>query len=262
MRKMVIYGAIVTLIMGFAYFLAHANPTAEPAPDVQANPPAVQGRLTGYTILVDAGHGGYDGGARAGVTKVWEKEINLQVALALGKALEAEGARVLLTRTEDKAFADKKRPDLDARLQMAQQARADMLLSVHMNQYHSAKESGPQVFYRKNHADSRLLAGAIQASMILQLQPKKERKAMAGDYYMLSLDIPSVLVECGFLSNPEEEALLMDETYQQKLAQAVCDGVCEYTVLKTQEKNRAAQSVRPVFLCVYFSGKKCSCMAL
>ena len=147
-------------------------------------------------------------------------------------ALEAAGARVILTREEDKAFADKKRPDLDARLQMARDAGADMLLSVHMNQYHSARESGPQVFYRQAHQESRLLAGCIQQSMIADLQPKKARAALAGDYYMLSLNIPSVLVECGFISNPEEEKMLLDEAYQKRLAEAVCKGVCEYAALR------------------------------
>ncbi|MBR6810258.1 MAG: N-acetylmuramoyl-L-alanine amidase [Clostridia bacterium] len=190
-----------------------------------------KGPLEGVCIVVDPGHGGYDGGARAGQSKTWEKEINLQMAMQFRNALEAAGARVILTREEDKAFADKKRPDLDARLNMAREADADMLLSVHMNQYHNARESGPQVFYRKAQQDSRLLAGCIQQAMIDDLQPQKARAALAGDYYMLSLDIPSVLVECGFISNPEEEKMLLDAGYQKRLAEAVCRGVCEFMVL-------------------------------
>lgn len=194
----------------------------------QATPAPLQGRV----ILVDAGHGGYDGGARAGSSGLWEKEINLQVAGALQAALEDQGATVVMTRTEDRDFASSKRADLDGRLQMARDNRADMLLSIHMNQYHQPRESGPQVFYRKGQEESRLLAGCIQAAMIHHLQPKKQRSALAGDYYMLSLDMPSVLVECGFLSNPEEEKMLLDPAYQQKLARAVTEGILEFCRLK------------------------------
>lgn len=197
------------------------------------------GALEGLCILVDAGHGGYDGGARAINGGLWEKEYNLRMALQIQSALEAQGAQVIMTRMEDKAFADRKRPDLDARLRMAKDGDADLLLSVHMNQYHDAVESGPQVFYRKNNADSRLLAGCLQAALIGGLQPTRVRSAMAGDYYMLSLPIPSVLIECGFISNPQEAKWLMDADYQKRLAEAVCTGVCEY--IRLQQKNRDAQ---------------------
>lgn len=232
MRKIILYVSIVTLVVGVVYFLSLGQVQPSDTGDIRQDAPP-SGPLAGRIIVVDPGHGGYDGGARAGVSRVWEKEINLKMAKAVAKALEGMGAKVILTRQEDKAFANKKRPDLDARLEMARQGNADMLLSIHMNQYHSAKESGPQVFYRQNHEASRLLAGAIQAAMIDVLQPKKQRKAMAGDYYMLSLDIPSVLVECGFLSNPEEEQLLMDAAYQQRMAQAVVQGVCQYYALQS-----------------------------
>ena len=99
-------------------------------------------------------------------------------------------------------------------------------------EYRSRNESGPQVFYRAGQADSRLLAGAIQASMIAQLSPKKERQAMAGDYFILSLNIPSVLVECGFLSNSQEEKMLLDRAYQQKLSLAIAAGIAEFFALQ------------------------------
>ena len=232
MRKIILYVSIVTLVVGVVYFLSLGQVRPSDTGDIRQDAPP-SGPLAGRIIVVDPGHGGYDGGARAGVSRVWEKEINLKMAKAVAKVLEGMGAKVILTRQEDKAIADKKRPDLDARLEMARQGNADMLLSIHMNQYHSAKESGPQVFYRQNHEASRLLAGTIQAAMIDVLQPKKQRKAMAGDYYMLSLDIPSVLVECGFISNPEEEQLLMDAAYQQRMAQAVVQGVCQYYALQS-----------------------------
>lgn len=146
-------------------------------------------------------------------------------------ALEEQGARVIMTREEDKAFADRKRPDLNARLKMAKEGGADILLSIHMNQYHDSNESGPQVFYRKSSADSRLLAGCLQEALINGLQPSRVRSAMAGDYYMLSLPIPSVLIECGFISNPQEAKWLLDIDYQKRVAEAVSLGIAEYRLL-------------------------------
>ncbi|MBQ9262936.1 MAG: N-acetylmuramoyl-L-alanine amidase [Clostridia bacterium] len=210
--------------------LAVAPRPAQPA--IPARPVQQSGGpLDGHIILVDAGHGGSDGGARAKDSGTWEKDINLQTALALQSALAQSGAQVLMTRESDMEYDRNKRADLTARLDIARQGGADLLISVHMNEYRSRKEAGPQVFYRKNQEQSRLLAGAIQAAMIRILQPAKKRAAMAGDYFMLSLDIPSVLVECGFLSNSNEEALLLTEDYRQKVAQAVTEGVIEYISL-------------------------------
>lgn len=236
MKKAILYVAAAALILAGVHFLTQAERQAGRASGQPAVPEEKPGSLQGYIIAVDPGHGGYDGGARAGVSRVWEKEINLQVALRLQAALEEQGAKVVLTRTEDTALGEKKRADLDARLQLAKAAGAQMLLSVHMNEYHSARESGPQVFYRAGAAEGRLLAGAIQEAMVEELQPSRVRKAMAGDYYMLSGNMPSVLVECGFISNPGEEKMLMNEGYQERLAQAVCRGVCAYVQLSLAEE--------------------------
>ncbi|MBO4926428.1 MAG: N-acetylmuramoyl-L-alanine amidase [Clostridia bacterium] len=187
-----------------------------------------EGVLAGRVILVDPGHGGRDGGARARDTGTWEKEINLQTALALRDALEEAGARVILTRDADRQYSDNKREDLTARLRLARENGAEMVISIHMNEYRSRRESGPQVFYRAGREESRLLAGALQSSLIRTLAPKKERAAMAGDYFILSLDVPSVLVECGFLSNPEEEKLLLTASYRRRIAEALRDGIIEY----------------------------------
>ncbi len=193
------------------------------------------GALEGWVICVDAGHGGYDGGAQARDSGVWEKEINLDVALRTAQALRSEGAQTVLTRTEDVELAEagklRKRRDLQARVDAA--ASADVFLSIHMNEYRARTESGPQVFYRAGQEDSRLLAGALQAAMIARLQPRREREAHTGEYYLLEhLSIPAVLVECGFLSNAEEESKLLDAAYREQVAQAVCEGVCEYARLR------------------------------
>lgn len=212
-------------------------PTAEPSPT-----PELTGPLAGMTILVDPGHGGYDGGAKCRDSGIWEKHLNLAVALEVEKALAQRGATVIMTRREDvdlveaerPAALTKKRQDMQNRVDMAVQGGADMVLSIHMNEYRSRSESGPQVFYRAGCESGRLLAGCVQAALIEGLQPKKERTAMAGDYFILQLEVPSVLIECGFVSNAAEEKLLLDEGYQARLADAVAEGVAEYRRL-TQE---------------------------
>ena len=136
-------------------------------------------------------------------------------------------------------YSENKRADLTARLDLVKEGGADMVVSIHMNEYRTRRESGPQVFYRAGQEDSRLLAGCIQAALISTLKPAKERVAMAGDYFILSLSIPSVLVECGFLSNAAEEALLRTPEYREKAAQAIRDGIVEYYALKEKQMSPA-----------------------
>ena len=198
--------------------------------------------LSGLTILVDPGHGGYDGGARARDSGVWEKHMNLQVALKAEAALKAQGARVVMTRREDGDLCDedrpagqtKKRQDMEARVELARESGAAMVISIHMNEYRQRSQSGPQVFYREGCDSGRLLAGCMQEALISGLNPAKKRQAMAGDYFILQLDVPSVLVECGFISNPAEEKLLLDGAYQEKIAQAIASAAVEYVALSAR----------------------------
>ena len=216
---------------------APAAPTEEPAPTATSEPLP----LTGWTILIDPGHGGYDGGAKARDSGIWEKVINLDVALEVEKSLAAQGASIIMTRREDAdlctedrpAALTKKRQDMLARVEMAVSAKVDMVLSIHMNEYRARGESGPQVFYRQGSEAGRLLAGCMQEALIEHLQPRKKRAAMAGDYFILQLDVPSVLVECGFISNPDEERLLLSDDYQARLGEAVAAGVMSYVALQT-----------------------------
>lgn len=202
---------------------------------------AAAGALSGMVIAVDAGHGGYDGGAVGRVTGIAEKELNLDVARRVQALLEDEGARVVMTRTEDAALCDedppirKKLQDMQRRAAIITQAGAQMVLSIHMNEYAGRSQSGPQVFYREDCPAGRLLAGAIQEAMIEGLSPKKKRAALGGDYYILTLGVPSALVECGFLSNREEERLLSTEEYRQRAAQSIVDGVIAWNGLEHPE---------------------------
>lgn len=200
-------------------------------------PKAQTGALCGMVIAVDAGHGGYDGGAVGRVSGVPEKGLNLDVAQRLAALLEQEGAQVIMTRTDDYALCDenppirKKRQDMQRRARIITQGTAQLVLSIHMNEYAGRAQSGPQVFYREGCPAGRLLAGALQQAMNEELSPKKDRTALGGDYYILTLGVPSALVECGFLSNKQEEALLLTQEYRQKVAQAIAQGVIAWAQL-------------------------------
>ncbi len=231
-RKMIVRLCIFGVFFCCLALLPSAPRPARPAIPARPAQNAEAGPLAGRVILVDAGHGGTDGGARAKDSGVWEKELNLQTALALKSLLEEDGASVIMTRQTDMQYSENKRVDLTARLNLARDGSADMVVSIHMNEYRTRTESGPQVFYREGQEDSRLLAGCIQEALIEELEPSKKRTALAGDYFILSLNIPSVLVECGFISNAAEEALLLKPEYREKVALGIRDGIVEYYMLK------------------------------
>lgn len=208
---------------------------APEARETEADAPADDTALQGWVIAVDAGHGGYDGGARGRDSGVVEKTLTLEIARRLEKELTNRGALVVMTRRDDRALGDptgagkrRKRADLQARVDIAKSAEADAFLSVHLNDYRDRRESGPQVFFQKGGEAGQALAERLQARLIARLKPARERVAMAGDYYVLRSAIPSALVECGFLSNAAEEKLLRDEAYQQRIAEAVAEGMADY----------------------------------
>ena len=213
---------------------------AEPLPDVQTTERG-EAALAGMKVALDPGHGGYDGGARARDSGRWEKDINLEIALAVEKELAAQGAQVILTRREDVCLSEgntatkaRKREDLQQRVNIALENQADVFLSIHMNEYRSRGGDA-----------GRLLAGVLQKHLIAGLEPKKERSAMAGDYYVLRSRLPSALVECGFLSNSAEEKLLLSPDYQRKIAEAIASGLAEYRILSGLTKQDGAQSTLP-----------------
>ncbi|MDO5143749.1 MAG: N-acetylmuramoyl-L-alanine amidase [bacterium] len=242
-------GLCVTGVMTAGLLRAEPDaPASEPAPTGAPSQSPLP--LSGLTVALDPGHGGYDGGARCRDSGVWEKALNLEVAQRLEASLAKLGAQVVMTRRTDtdlcgpeqSATKTKKRQDMERRVAIASEAGADMVLSIHMNEYRSRRESGPQVFYREGSAPSRLLAGCLQDALIGELSPARRRSAMAGDYFILQLDVPSCLVECGFISNAEEERLLLDASYQQRLADAVAQGVLEYVTLARRLREAPQQT--------------------
>ena len=183
-------------------------------------------------IVIDAGHGGEDGGAVAPDGTV-EKEINLQVACCLCDLLQVFGYRVSMTRqtdtmvhTEGATLRERKVSDMKHRLAMIE--TADLTVSIHQNKFAVEKYSGAQVFYGTGHPDSRVVAESIRTAVVALLQPDNTRPLKAGEssVYLLShATTPMVLVECGFLSNKAELGKLKDPVYQRQLAFAVMCGV-------------------------------------
>jgi N-acetylmuramoyl-L-alanine amidase len=187
------------------------------------------------TVVIDAGHGGRDGGAVA-EDGTLEKHLNLEVAMKLKALLESADIRVVMTRETDIELASpdsphKKADDLKARVQLAQKYQNAIFVSIHMNRFPVEKYRGLQVYYSENHENSILLAQTVQSVAEEALRNTNGRKVKpAGDsiYVMANLEIPAVLVECGFLSNLEETALLKTENYQKKLAVCLFASLIRY----------------------------------
>ena len=191
--------------------------------------------VAGRVIVIDPGHGGVDGGA-VGKTGVTEKELNLQVARRLGRLLSEAGAAVILTREKDEDLADpgteglleRKRQDLMRRVALVRDSKADLLISIHVNSFPSSRWWGAQTFYWRESEEGRKLAEAIQEELVRVLGNNR-RKAKGEVFYLLeTVDVPAVMVEMGFISNPREEQLLQDAVYQEKIARAIYGGVVRY----------------------------------
>ncbi|MBR2988647.1 MAG: N-acetylmuramoyl-L-alanine amidase [Clostridia bacterium] len=176
------------------------------------------------TVVIDAGHGGIDGGVVGKNTGIKESQINLAVAKSLKNYLERNGYRVILTRENndglyEKSASNKKRSDMENRRKIIENAVPDMVVSVHQNYYPLSSVSGAQVFYGTSEVSCEY-ARVFQAQLNANLNCS--RVAKEGDYYILNCTAyPSLIVECGFLSNPAEERLLVKATYQKKIAYAM-----------------------------------------
>lgn len=198
---------------------------------------AVAGEMpTAVTVVIDAGHGGEDGGAIS-VTGAHESGINLQIALRLNDLLRLLGRRTVMIRTADVSvhtegttIAQKKVSDIRNRVRTVEAVHNALLVSIHQNQFQESKYRGAQVFYAKTEG-SQALAELLQAQLSEQLDPNNHRQCKKSDgvYLMEHISCPAVLVECGFLSNAAEEALLRDETYQKKLSAVIAGAINSYS---------------------------------
>ena len=189
---------------------------------------------SGCIVVVDAGHGGNDPG-KVGVNGTLEKDINLELAMLLKAALEEEGITVVMTRQSDTGLYDenssnKKMQDMKARLAMIEECKPDLVVSIHQNSFGDAKVFGPQVFYYEGSEKGTQAAKLLQDALNTKLEIARPRVQKANDnYYLLSkCSAVMVITECGFLSNPEEEKLLKDAEYQNRIVEALRQGICEY----------------------------------
>lgn len=185
--------------------------------------------LSRKIILIDAGHGGWDPG-KVATTNILEKNVNLDIAKKLQEYLEQSGAFVLMTRTEDKALGNRKMNDMRSRKEISNSTSADMMISIHQNSFSQEKVKGAQVFYYKESNSGQKLAEFIQAQIKKNIDQNNNRIAKTNsDYYILKqIKIPSVIVECGFLSNNGELAKLTSNDYQNKIAWAIYLGILDY----------------------------------
>lgn len=185
-------------------------------------------------VVIDVGHGGNDPG-KVGVNQVLEKDINLQVALKLEKFLQQSDLLVILTRHDDTGLYDenasnKKVQDMRRRIELIEQMNADLVVSVHQNSYGDGSVRGPQCFFYKGSEEGERIALILQEQLNTGLKVERPREAKANDsYYLLKKSsVPTVIAECGFLSNEEEAALLSNEAYQEKLAWNLYLGILKY----------------------------------
>lgn len=192
--------------------------------------------VTNRVVVIDAGHGTPDEGAESnnGVT---EAEINLRIALKLQNLLEQSGAKVILTRSNETAIYDidkktlreKKVSDIHNRVKIGNESSADIFVSIHLNKIPQNQYWGWQCFYNQNEK-SKILAENLQNNLNEAIQKENKRIAMKLDtvYIMKNVEIPISIVECGFLSNEEEEKRLQEDDYQNRLAWGIYNGIMDY----------------------------------
>ena len=192
------------------------------------------GSVEKKVILIDAGHGGDDPG-KIGINQAKEKDINLAIAKKLKVCLEKAGFEVVMTREADESVkgpeqGNKKSTDMRNRCAKIRETKPAMAVSIHQNSYQSPEVKGAQVFYYKHSAEGKKLAQILQKSLKenLDTENKRQEKEDSTYYMLLHTGAPTVIAECGFLSNPQEAALLNTAEYRQKVAEALCKGILEY----------------------------------
>ena len=219
-KKRVLIGvfcALLSCICIFTFFKISKH-TATPA--------------TQYTIVIDAGHGGRDGGC-VGASGITESELNLKYARKLASLCEEFGMNVVMTRNDmnglyDENASNKKRSEMEKRQKIIDESKADIMISIHMNAFPLSSCQGAYVFYAKGRDDGFELAKSVQQSLCTSFDTAR-KTVTVGDYYVLNISkMPAILIECGFLSNPTEEALLQTDDYCENFCYSVLAGVLSY----------------------------------
>ncbi len=190
----------------------------------------------GKTIVLDAGHGGFDPGA-VSPRGVKEDKINLLIVRKLRDYLIEHGVTVIMTRDSDSALAPKKSQDMQKRVEIIRESHADMIVSIHLNKFSQSQYYGAQTFYMTGSEAGERLAENIQQQLISNLGRgnKRQIKAVSNLLILKVGSAPSVIVECGFLSNPEEEGLLNTTEYQDQIAWSIYAGIIGYFALEEND---------------------------
>lgn len=234
-KKKIVKVLSVVMIFIFAYIITgyNVNNTKKQSKTIET----VALPINNKVIVLDAGHGVPDEGAQSsnGTT---EAESNLKIALKVQNLLEQSGATVILTRSDENAIYDldsktlkqKKISDIHNRVKIGNESSADIFVSIHLNKIPQQQYWGWQTFYKQESPEGQKLATSIQNSLNESIQKENKRVPMKIEnvYIIKHVEIPTTIVECGFLSNPEEEQLLLNNEYQDKLAWGIYTGIMDY----------------------------------
>lgn len=223
--RIVVLGVFV-FALGFAFIS-----------DQKESVPTVSLPVSGKTIVIDAGHGKPDEGAQSS-NGTAEAETNLKIALKLQNLLEQSGSSVILTRSDENAIYDvdsrtlkqKKVSDIHNRVKIGNESSADIFVSIHLNKIPQQQYDGWQTFYKNGDGNAQKLAVSIQNNLNDAIQKENNRvaKTIENIYIVKHVEIPTTIVECGFLSNPDEEKLLLEDEYQNRLAWGIYNGIIDY----------------------------------
>jgi len=220
---------LICVVFTAAFVCLPANGEYTPAAAVKS-----EEKKENKTVVIDCGHGGIDPG-KTSTEGYKEKEINLAIGMYLKELLEQNNFTVVMTRTDDNGLysetdSNKKVADMKKRCQIILESNADIAVSVHQNSFQDSSAKGAQVFYYKHSAQGKKLAECVQKSFKENLDESNNRVEKADStYYMLvHTNVPTIIAECGFLSNASETKLLIDENYQKKVADAISKGILSY----------------------------------
>ena len=227
-KRLVILGIFLLLVISICVIMQFKEPETK---ETVALP------VSNKVIVVDAGHGEPDGGAVSS-NGISEAEINLKIALKLHNLLEQSGATVMLTWSDENGIYDldketlkqKKVSDIKNRVKIGNSSSADIFVSIHLNKIPQQQYSGWQTFFKKDCENGKKLATAIQENLKQAVQKENDRVPMKIDnvYIVKNVEIPLTIVECGFLSNTEEEKQLQDDNYQNRLSWGIYNGIIDY----------------------------------
>ena len=232
-RIQIILSCLIMGLFAFSFQVAENNSATELKNTVETTATPVSGKV----VVIDAGHGKPDEGAESS-SGTTEAETNLKIALKVQNLLEQSGCTVILTRSDENAIYDidsktlkqKKISDIRNRVKIGNESSADIFVSIHLNKIPQSQYYGWQCFYKANDENSIKLAKQLQENLNESIQKENKRVAMKLDtvYIMKHVEIPISIVECGFLSNQEEEKQLLDDSYQNRLAWGIYNGIQEY----------------------------------